>query len=434
MLTLPSPFVKERERTQERLMKKVLTIGWKDVTLAFRDRAALILMLLAPFALTLGMGFVTGRFSGSNSSGLSRVPIVIVNQDEGALGAALVDVFESEDLAQLLEPAQVSDTAEARKQVELGEASAAVIIPSGFTAGILPDQTGRMGEAVAIEVYSDPGSPIGAGVVQSIVDTFVSRVETGRIGAEVAIGQLIANGLIAPQDAARIGAEIGARAATQDDTPLIGLTSEADAHVAARVDVLAFLAPGMALTFLMYTVSRGGASILAERSGGTLPRLLTTPTSAMQVLGGKMIGIYATGVAQMGILILATTVMFQLKWGDPLGLIALVLAVAAAATGWGILLASLAKTPNQVGNVGAAMMLAFSVLGGNFVGGWSATGVLQTAGWITPNYWGQEGFNRLARGGTIADLVPSLAVMLIIAVVLFVAAVMFFRRKGIAQR
>ena len=45
-------------------MRKLFLIAFKDFKLIFRDRAALILMLLAPFALTIGMGFVTGRFSG----------------------------------------------------------------------------------------------------------------------------------------------------------------------------------------------------------------------------------------------------------------------------------------------------------------------------------------------------------------------------------
>ena len=62
-------------------MKKIFLIGWKDLLLAFRDRAALILMFLAPFALTVGMGAVTGRFSGSSSSGISNIPIVVINQD-----------------------------------------------------------------------------------------------------------------------------------------------------------------------------------------------------------------------------------------------------------------------------------------------------------------------------------------------------------------
>jgi hypothetical protein len=76
-------------------MKKVFLIGWKDVMLAFRDRAALILMLAAPFALILGLGLVTGRLSGSGSSGISDLPVILVNQDQAQLGNALVDLFQS---------------------------------------------------------------------------------------------------------------------------------------------------------------------------------------------------------------------------------------------------------------------------------------------------------------------------------------------------
>jgi multidrug efflux pump subunit AcrA (membrane-fusion protein) len=52
------------------------------------------------------------------------------------------------------------------------------------------------------------------------------------------------------------------------------LTLKTDLQGAQAVDfdVLAYMAPGMALLFLMYTVSYGGRSILAERAQGTLPR------------------------------------------------------------------------------------------------------------------------------------------------------------------
>ena len=52
------------------------------------------------------------------------------------------------------------------------------------------------------------------------------------------------------------------------------------------------LAPGMALMFLMFTASNGGRSLLTERNQGTLPRLLVSPTTSAQVLGGKMFGIF----------------------------------------------------------------------------------------------------------------------------------------------
>ena len=54
-------------------MKKIINIAWKDLIIIFRDPASLLLMLGAPFLLTLGMGLVTGAFSDSDSStGRSR--------------------------------------------------------------------------------------------------------------------------------------------------------------------------------------------------------------------------------------------------------------------------------------------------------------------------------------------------------------------------
>ena len=94
-------------------MKKLFLIGLKDLKLIFRDRAALTFMLLAPFLLTIGMGFVTGRFSG-NASGLSDIPVIIVNLDHDQLGNALADLFSSEDLAKLMEPTASPDPQAAR--------------------------------------------------------------------------------------------------------------------------------------------------------------------------------------------------------------------------------------------------------------------------------------------------------------------------------
>ncbi len=411
-------------------MKKILTIALKDVTLAFRDRAALILMLAAPFVLTLGLGFVTGRFSGGSNSGLSNIPVVVVNQDDGELGQFLVDVFSSEDLAEMLEPTTATDVAAARKQVEEDEAAAAIIVPVDFSATIAGNDPAQ------IEVYANPARPLSAGVVQSIVDEFVSRVEVGRVSGQVAVTQLVTNGLIAPQDAEAAAQVIGQRQAENLNTSLIALRRTSDSEGAAPIefDILAYLAPGMALLFLMYTVSNGGRTILAERTDGTLPRLLATPTTSAQVLGGKLFGIFLTGAAQVGILVLASTLFFGLRWGDPLAVFLLIVAAAAGATGWGSLLAAVAKQPAQVSSIGSAMMLLFGILGGTFGNNIPLPGWLQTVSKITPNAWGLEGFSALGSGGTLADIVAPITALFVMAAVLFAVAVVLFRRQGWAGR
>jgi ABC-2 type transport system permease protein len=417
---------------------KTLLIGLKDLKLMFRDRAALVFMLLAPFLLTIGMGFVTGRFSGS-SGGLSDIQVVIVNLDHEQLGDALADVFAAEELADLLEPTTSVDPEAARRLIDDDEAAAAVIIPEGFTRSIIPpegtsfDETYLQPEPVKIEVYANPSRPTSAGVVKAIVDEFVSRVEEGRISGTTTILGLIQAGLLNPQNAESEARALFAEVDQQENTAIRLKTNQAGAS-SVEFDILAYMAPGMALLFLMYTVSYGGRSILAERSQGTLPRLLVSPTSTAQVLGGKVLGIFLTGVAQVGILILASTLFFGVQWGDAAGLVALILAAAFGATGWGMLITALARTPAQVGSIGSAIMLIFGILGGSFVNLEQMPSFVRTVSKITPNAWGLDGFTTLALGGTLRNLMEPITALLIMGAVLFGIAVLLFSRNGIMQK
>jgi ABC-2 type transport system permease protein len=417
-------------------MKKLFLIGFKDVKLIFRDRAALIFMLLAPFLLTVGMGFVSGQLGGGSSSGISQIQVLIVNQDDGQLGEALVDLLQSEDLSDLLLSTLVLDPKTARAQVDADEAVAVVIIPAGFTDSVIPvDGQVPTGDAVQIEVFKNPTRPVSAGVVQSIVEEFISRVETGRVGGEVIVTQMLAAGLITPDQINTIAMEMGQRQANLvDEDPAIRLNSAESGQESQDFNPMAYMAPGLALMFLMFTVSNGGRSILAERALGTLPRLLVSPTNSAQVLIGKIFGVYLTGVAQMLILILASSLIFGIQWGDPLGVLVLILVAVFGATGWGILITALARTPGQVSSIGTAIMLIFGILGGSFFPISAMSDWFKWISRVTPNAWGLDGFSILALGGNLFDLSAPILGLLAMGVILFVIAMVFFRRHSLVQK
>ena len=205
-------------------------------------------------------------------------------------------------------------------------------------------------------------------------------------------------------------------------------------NIKAILDALAYIAPSMALMFLMYTVSYGGRSILAERTQGTLPRLLVSPTNSMQILGGKIFGIFLTGAAQMLILIGASSLLFQLKWGDPLGVVLLVLAAVFGATGWGMIITAIARTPAQVANVGMAIMLIFGVLGGSFVNLEQMPSFVQAISKITPNAWALDGFTTLGLGGNLAELGAPITSLLVMGAILFGVSVAMFGKKNLVQK
>lgn len=417
-------------------MKKILTIMWKDISVIFRDGAALVLMIAGPLVLTFGMGLITGSFSRNDDAPtISRIPVLVVDQDGGALATALDDLLRGDDLSDLLAAEAWDDEAAAREHVRNGDAAAVVIIPPGFSDSLMPDPaSGELPAPVPLRVFGDPGSPIGVAVVRSITEEFTNRVENNVAAIQIALTQLATSGAVAPADLPDAGQAMGEQlfgaGATADAGALIAVRTESVATGGtAGFNPLAYFAPALALLFLMYAVTLGARSLITERREGTLARMLAAPVSAAQILSGKVVGIFMTGFIQLSVLILLTTLMYRLNWGNPLGVLLLVAAAALAATGWGLLLASISSNAGQITAMGTALMLIFGILGGSFVPGMEFGPVLDWAGRITPNRWAQDGFVSLASGDGLAALVTPLTALVVMALILFAVAAVLFRRR-----
>ncbi|MCW5864767.1 MAG: ABC transporter permease [Anaerolineae bacterium] len=415
-------------------MNKILTIMWKDVRVLFQDWAAVALIIAGPLVLALGLGLVTGAFSNSDAPTIGRIPVVLVDEDGGQLAAALVDVLTSDDLSDLLAVETLSDADAARARVAAGDASAAVLIPTGFSDSFTPDMaTGEMPASVAVTVVGDPGAPVGAAVVRSIVEEFAARADTAVAGVRVGLTQLAGSGAVSPVELPAVGqsmaAAVFADSAAASAASVIRVETRNVTATGESFNILAYFAPAMALLFLMYAVTLGARTLLSERREGTLARMLAAPVSSAQVLGGKVGGIFLGGFIQLAALILLTTLLWQLNWGNPLSVLLLVVAAALAATGWGLLIASLAANAGQITSLGMALTLLFGILSGSFVPLNDAWPVLDWLSRITPNRWAMDGFVALAAGeGGAAVLVP-VAALLVMAAVLFAAAALFFRRR-----
>jgi ABC-2 type transport system permease protein len=221
-------------------------------------------------------------------------------------------------------------------------------------------------------------------------------------------------------------ASIGAltQAAAQTVSPVTVADVSADTR---QLKQTTYLAAGMSVFFLFFTVAFGVSGLLEERKVGTMDRLLAAPINPWSIVLGKAITSFVLGISSMTVLIVASSVLLGAEWGNPLGVAMLVLTVVFAAMGILAVVAATARTQAQAENFQAIISLVLAFLGGTFfsvsqVGGW-----LETLSLITPHAWFLRGLGDLQAGDISAVYLP-VGALLLFGVVTIAIALPFLRR------
>ena len=424
---------------------KIWIIAWKDTLIRFRDRNALILMLAAPLLVTAIVGFAFGSFIYTDDGDIpiTDIPFIIVNADEGAMSANLLDAFENDEaLATLLTTTEMDDLAAAQEKVAQGNARAVLYIPPDFSERINPSNPGpdiftAEKEPTVLQLYVDPTASITPNIIRGVITGMAAQFSANVISVEVTIAQIVADAAIlgpAMADMEAVLTDAFGEAFNDDGMTarihLNRIVTDSAEEETAVFDPFAFFGPGMGMFFLMFTALAGATSILDEQRVGTLDRLLITPTSGRVILLGKAGGVMLTGILQFIIFILATSIFFALSWGDPVGLLMMTLAFTAAAASLGLIIASIAKTAAQANMIGSPIIIISGLLGGVFIPATTFPDWLQTVGKLSINYWGLQGFTALTIEGLgAADVLLETAVLSIFALVFFTIATLLFQRR-----
>lgn len=403
-------------------MRKILLIARADLLQLFRDRVALIFMLALPFGLTL----VTGAAFGGNNT-LEDIPVVVVNNDTGQIGASLLAMLESEPLRPLLTVERLDDPNTALERLRADEAAAAIIIPPLSEQIFTSDP-----QTAAITLLTNPSRPISSSVVRSIVARFADSLNLSLAASSILFSTLAQHNAPPADEAAMqaLGATWGetvARSFAQPNTSRITFIAPDEKERA--FDPMAYFAPSMAIFALMFTITQGGTTLLVEREQGTLQRMLATPTRLPTILAGKLIGLWLAGWVQLAILLSVSALLFDVSWGNPLAVVAVCVALVIAASGWGALIAALARTSGEAQTVSVIISLLFGAAAGHFFPRSSLPLWLQQASRISPNAWGLDAFTTLITGGSFSSIVPHVVALLLMAGVLFSVATLAARRQ-----
>jgi ABC-2 type transport system permease protein len=376
--------------------RSAAVIAAKDLRLRLRDRSVFLLGLVAPLVLATVLNVTVG---GADAG--FQLRLGLVDADGGPVAAgfdALAGQLEADGVAVV---SRFADDADARRAVDAGEVSAAVVLPAGLSAAV------AAGAPAELVVIGAPEAPVGTQVARSIAEAFAHRLDADRVAAAT-VAVLDAR----PPDAATV-AEVTAAAAGRPPAVTV-----ADDPLAARgFDFGTFFAIGLSVFFLFFTVQFGVLGVMEEREQGTMGRLLAAPITPSSVLVGKLGASVALGAVSMVVLIVATTVLLGARWG-PVGPVAVLVAMGVlSAVALTALIMTLARTSEQAGSYATLVAVVLGVLGGTFFPVGLGSPVLDLLSRATPHRWLVDGFRSASLGeglGGIADSVIALAVFVVV--------------------
>jgi ABC-2 type transport system permease protein len=397
-------------------MKQILAIAWKDTLIRFSRRSELLFFLVLPVVFSLVISLST------KSMGDSRIPLLVVDQDGGALAKELVTALDQSKTVRVL----AVSAEEADSQFRERKAAAILTVPPGL------DNAQRAGVAVQLGFVEATGNADAIAARQAV------QAALGAVGRvlEVADESVLAAEARKPfASAADRGAywEQSKRRAeelfTQQSTWVIVTSPRSTAQSASAYSSTAQGSAGQLVTWVFIDLLGISALYVRERQLGTLRRLVSAPVSRTQALMGTVVGQMATAMVQMILLAGFGALALGLEWWrDPWATLSIFLAFGLAAVAFGTMLGSLVRTEGQAGALTTALGMTMALLGGCWYPRELFPTAVQQMMLALPTSWAMIGMNDiLLRGQGIAGIAGSLVALLGFAVLFFAVGIWRYR-------
>ncbi len=433
-------------------MHTILTLVRKDLTLFLKDKTAIVLTFLVPFFVIYIVGNI---FSGAGDNGglSSSIKLAIYDESGDSHTAALIDGLASEESIELIQDRAGPDQNRIpfdRESIRQGivdhEYNFALIIPKDYLK--------EEGIGLRLDFLSNPKNQIEAqiinGLIQKTIFTKLPQLMSGQFDnyqRELMGDQKYTeflDGLAALISLSYDDAEyedIRENMGFEGLSKLLaGETAEGEegesnaALLSNMIEIdedqvfgkelknpyLTRMIGGYAIMFLLFATTGSAASLFEERNQGIFLRLLSMPVKRTHILWSKFIFNTLLGVTQALTLFIASSFLFKVEvFPNFLNLFVVSIFASAACTAFGMLLASISKTPQQAQGFGTLLIISMSALGGAWFPLSMMPSAMQVIGKFTLVYWGVESYlGALWEEAGLIALIPELSVLTGIAVVL----------------
>jgi ABC-2 type transport system permease protein len=421
-------------------MRKIIDIMINDLRVFFREPGQLIGLIVIPLILTIGVGIGTGGLGGSSPT---KVRVDVIDSDgsdysqqflagvrEANNTLALCPFDDTDNFCQLGDNTAL-DIALSSERLLDDKTEAIIQIPAGFGEQV---QTGQPAEIV----YSSDDNLTGPSFILQAVQAAAGKMGSAQVAATVGLDVAAKfEPLQFKDDADR---ETYRQSVYDRATDLLGqnlvkinltLTERSQEDSQQVIGTQAGFGqsvPGMGSMFVMFTVFGALFTLIRERGNWTLQRLVMMPVSRGQILGGKILMWFVTGMLQF-IVVFIIGLILRVNFGDqPLIIFVVMVIFTLCITALAFAVSTFLKTELQANSISLLLALTLAPLGGAW---WPLDIVpdfMRIIGHISPVAWATDSFRALIfENGTLLTVLPNIGVLVVMTVVFFAVAVWRFR-------
>lgn len=391
-------------------MKILFRLILLDFRLLAGAKSFYIKLILFPALMIFILGTV---FHGDSKVKPFQTAFYNADHAESSLGDVLKnDVLKQTDLIRVKD---IGSYQEGKQLVESGKVSVFVYVPKGFA------KAAEHNEKTSIKVISDQQGSVNGDIVEMMADSFVTRVKA-EISEEKAV--LKKSGHLSKGEVSKIISGLSG-----EREQAVTIPKQSAGNHAAPIDAMQYYSIAMVVMFSIMTAFALIHGIVEERQQHTLFRIKSMPVLRIQYVAGKLLGIMLAILMQMAAVIIASSILYQVKWGN-LFEILLVTIVYSFTIGsivllWGVA----AKNHETVSSMAAPILYGFSFLGGSFIAKDSLPDSLKIVQELIPNGKAINSYVSVTQHAGLSGILADLAELAAIGAVFLCLTIWVFKRK-----
>jgi ABC-2 type transport system permease protein len=421
-------------------MKNIWNLTKKDIKIILKDRAAVMWLFVLPVVFILifaGLAALSYGKSSGEAEEDTRTLLAVVNFDpDGALAARFLADLDGAGVFRV----ETTSLADAEARLKIIKISRYVIIPAGFSTDL------EQGKPVTVQVITHPDDNFqGTATLLQLINGIAKDVslELQLLDGIRQMGEMQAGNPEAAQafDPEKTLEQAKSQFERSRTVPLVAVTSQtlvlADEPVDEPFNLSTSSVPGMTVLFVFLAASTVARGIYEERKNGSLRRLISAPLRRSELLLGKMLPIWLLTLVQIiviflfGALILPILGAGRLGVGsNPIAWAVTSLVIALCSTSLGIFISSIARTEGQISGLSNALLWVAGFMGGALLPSFMIEQIpmLNVLSRLVPQSWATRAYyDILARGAGLAEVLPSLGMLLLFSAVFFFIGVKRFK-------